>query len=63
MTRRSPRRRSGWDAKALPPAGLLAHFDGTCDRCGGTITRLADQVVERKGAWIHARCAPGADDE
>lgn len=63
MTRRSPRRRSGWDADATRPAGVRANFDGQCPRCDRPITRHGNQVVQRKGEWIHVECASGASDE
>lgn len=46
------------------PAGVLAWWDGICDRCPEPIQRHVSQVVKRKDdSWIHTTCAPGADDE
>lgn len=45
------------------PAGRTAWFDGQCPRCDKPITRHADHLVRRGEDWIHARCAPGANDE
>lgn len=50
-------------ATPAPIGGVLAHFTTGCDVCGGDIVRLVHTVIPRKGLWIHARCASGADDE
>lgn len=57
MTRR---RFTGTTADRM--AGCLAQFDGTCPVCDGSITRLASQVVLRKGEWVHTSCVSGAQD-
>ena len=43
-------------------AGRLAQFDGTCPICDRPITRLASQVVLRKGDWVHTSCVSGGDE-
>lgn len=34
-----------------------------CPRCGEDMEHTSDMTKTSKGAWIHKRCAGGADDE
>lgn len=53
---------------------MIASWTGVCPACGGWITQgnanpdvgpihPPSQVVKVRGDWVHAYCAPGADDE
>lgn len=45
-------------------SGVLAWFDGDCDRCSNPILVQESQLVrDSKGRWIHVGCAAGQDDE
>lgn len=44
-----------------PQPGLRAQWPGVCKRCEEPVSR-GDRVVFQRGAYLHVRCASGADD-
>lgn len=40
---------------------MKADYPGICGSCDHPYRR-GDRIVPRKGSYIHASCAPGADD-